>query len=78
MCSSDKHSNNHLMVCTTKPTFSMVLMVLDALLVEKKMGLSGLLVTKLLEEMEMGLPSPLVTNSRIIRELLIAPSSNDI
>ena len=65
------------MVCTTKPTFLKVSMLRDTLLEEKERGLSSLLVTKLLEEM--GLLSPLVTNSsRTSRELLIAPSSNDI
>ena len=53
------------MLCTTKPTFSKALTVLDALLL-----LEGV--------MGMGLPSPLVTSSRITRELLIALNSNDI
>ena len=52
------------MLCTTKPTFSKVPMALEALLL-----LEGVMV--------MGLPSPLVTNSRIIKELLIALNSID-
>ena len=52
------------MLCTTKPTFSKVSMVLVALMLEGEEG--------------MGLPSPLVTNNRIIRELLIVLNSNDI
>ena len=52
------------MLCTTKPTFSKVSTLLAALLLEGREG--------------MGLPSPLVTNSRIIRELLIVLNSNDI
>ena len=59
---SDSGNYAHLTVCTTKAAFLKVSMA--TLLLEREEGV--------------GLPSPLVTNSRITREILIAPNSNDI